>query len=127
DVADDVFQANQTKPVVTLGEDLVASAAYYVGSQAGKFFATRSSLIGSIGVYAVLHDLSAMAAMDGVKVHVIKSAAFKGGGVPGTEITPEQLAEWQVVVDAFHRDFVQAVARGRRLSEPQARQLADGR
>jgi len=127
DLADEVYQANQTKPVVTLGEDLVASAAYYVGSQAGKFYTTRSSLIGSIGVYAVLHDLSAMAAMEGVKVHVIKSADLKGAGVAGTEVTSEQLVEWQVVVDAFHRDFVQAVARGRRLSEQQVRQLADGR
>ncbi len=128
DLADDVAAANRKKPVVAYIEDMGASAAYAVASQCRAIFANRTALVGSIGTYAVIVDQSAQAAMIGWKVHVLSTGKFKGAGVAGTEVTAEQLAEWQRVVDELNEHFITTVAAGRRgLSEQQVRDLADGR
>ena len=128
DLADDVAAANAKKPVVAYIEDLGASAAYAVASQAGSIHANRTAILGSIGTYAVIHDQSGQAAQIGVKVHVLRAGQFKGAGHPGTEVTAEQLAEWQRMVDELNEHFIEGVAAGRRaLSVQQVRELADGR
>ena len=127
DLAAEVARANQQKPVTAYIEDLGASAAYWVASAAGKVFANAQALVGSIGTYAVLTDFSAQAAMIGVKVHVVRAGAMKGAGTPGTEITQEQLGEWQQIVNDLNEQFLAGVSAGRKLSPAQVAELADGR
>jgi len=127
DLANEVFAAGRAKPVVAFIEDMGASAAYYVASQAGRVLANPSGHVGSIGTYAVVYDYSEEFKKAGVKAHVIRAGRLKGAGVPGTEITAEQLAEWQRWIDQFYELFVAAVARGRGLNTEQALELADGR
>lgn len=127
DLAQDVAAAASRKPLVAYIEDLAASGAYWVASQAGKVFANRSALVGSIGSYATVIDSSGQAEQDGLKVHVIRSAEFKGAEVAGTEIADETLAEWQRLVDGSHDRFVRAVSAGRKLTLARTRELADGR
>jgi signal peptide peptidase SppA len=127
DLADEIAVAKKKKPVYAYIEDLGASAAYWIASQADKVFANRSAEVGSIGVFMVVTDWSAYAEKEGAKVHVVKFGQFKGAGMPGTEVTDEQLAEWQKSVDGFGDMFVDAIAAGRGLSKTQVKQLADGR
>lgn len=127
ELAEEVFRADLRKPVWTYFEDLGASAAYWVGSQARKVYANATALVGSIGTYAVAVDSSAAAAKEGLEVHVIRAGEFKGAGEPGTKITPEHLAEWQARVDGLNEFFLKGVARGRRLPIERVRELADGR
>ena len=56
DLADAVFKARSSKRVIAFASDLVASAAYWVGSQADQMFANPTALIGSIGTYALIAD-----------------------------------------------------------------------
>jgi len=127
DLAADIAAAAAVKPTVTHADDLMASAAFWAGSQASKVFANSTALVGSIGTYMVIEDSSGMAAMDGVKVHVVRAGDFKGMGVPGTEVTAEQLADSQRIINDLNAQFLQGVASGRRMSLPQVQQLADGR
>jgi len=127
ELADDVAAANKQKPVWAYCDDLCASAAYWIASQADKVFANSTAIVGSIGTYAVIQDYSAMAAKEGIKVHVVKAGEFKGAGTPGTEITAEQLADWQARVNELNEFFIAGVASGRKLTAEQARGLADGR
>lgn len=127
DLADDVHDATKKKPITAYIEDLGASAAYFVASQATTVVANPSAIVGSIGTYGVVADYSGMAARDGVKVHVVKAGKFKGIGVGGTEVTPEQLAELQRMVDQVNSVFTAAVARGRKMTAEQVDELADGR
>jgi len=100
DLANDVFKANKRKPVLAFAEDLAASAAFWVASQADAIIAnTETAMVGSIGTFIGLHDLSGAAGQQGIRPIVIKSGQFKGAGFPGTEITTEQVAEWQTLVD----------------------------
>lgn len=127
DLAADIREVAKSKPVYAYCEDLCASAAYWLACQASRVYANESAVIGSIGVFSVLYDFSKAAESDGVKVHVVKFGAMKGAGVAGTEVTDEQLAEFQKLVNAYGEDFVNTVAAGRKISRAVAEQLADGR
>lgn len=127
ELADDVARANETKPVYAYIEDLGASAAYYVASQARRISANPAGMIGSIGTVAVLEDTSGAAEQAGVKVHVISTGVYKAAGVPGTEITDEQLEYAQGLVDEHNGLFMQAIKHGRNMSIGEVRKLADGR
>lgn len=127
DLADDVAAARKQKPVYAFVEDLCASAAYWIASQADRVYANATALVGSIGTYTVIEDLSAYADKLGIKVHVVKAGAFKGVGVPGTQISEEHLAEAQRLVDELNGHFLAAVGSGRGLMPAKVRELADGR
>lgn len=126
-LGDDIRSAGQRKPVYAYVDDLAASAAYWLASQAEQVFTIDTGLVGSIGTYLAIEDRSKLAEALKIKVHVVKAGQFKGAGVPGTEITAEQLAKWQDEVNAMNEHFLQAVARGRKLSLDTVRGLADGR
>lgn len=113
DFAEEVRAVAKRKPVVAYCEDLCASAAYWVASQCTSVYANRAARVGSIGVYSVVHDDSEAASKEGVRVHVVRSADFKGAGAPGTPVTDEQLADVQRLVDGTHQAFVGAVRRAR--------------
>lgn len=128
ELANEVAAAKAKKPVWAYVEDLAASAAYWVASQADKIIANATGLVGSIGTYGVVQDLSGAAAMEGVKVHVIRAGEMKGVGTPGTEITADHLADMQRVVDGLNEHFLAGVTSGREaLTAKQVRELADGR
>lgn len=126
-LADDIAAAAKQKPTVAYIEDLGASAAYWVASQAGRIVANSFAMVGSIGTYGIVHDVSGMAEKEGVKVHVVRAGEFKGMGVPGTVVTDEQLAQYQTVINETNEFFVRGVAAGRGLSLTKTRELADGR
>lgn len=124
DLADAVAAANLMKPVCAYAEDMCASAAYWVGSQAGRFVGNSTATVGSIGVFASVPDVSRLVKNLGIEVNVVKSASGKGAGTTGAPVTDAQLAEVQRMVDAIHVQFVAAVSKGR--GKPMA-DLADGR
>lgn len=127
DLADDVQRVNAIKPVLAYIEDLGASAAFAVASQARRIFANRAAAVGSIGTFAAIYDYSAYAAKEGIKVYVLRAGEYKGAGTPGTEITTKQLDEWQRLVTEFNEFFVRGVSAGRRLTLARVKELADGR
>jgi protease-4 len=108
-------------------EAIGASAAYRLASQAGSISAATDALVGSIGTYSVVADLSRLADRLGITIHVLRAGRFKGAGVPGTVVTDEQLADFQRTVEAINETFLADVAAGRKLPMPRVRELADGR
>lgn len=127
ELAEAVAAANKVKPVHAYIEDLGASAAYEVASQADVISSNKSALVGSIGTYMVAYDFKGMLDDMGIKAHLIKEGEFKGAGTLGTEITEKQIEHWQSLVTKMNDQFVQAVADGRGITMQQARKLADGR
>lgn len=122
----DIRAANDVKPVHAHFEDLTASAALWIGVQAGTVTANRMASIGSIGAFIVVEDLSGLAAQNGIKVHVISSGKLKGAGMPGTEISSELLEALQARVDEVTESFINAVAEGRDLDVEDVREIATG-
>lgn len=126
ELARDIRNAGASKPVIAHIDDLGASAALWIASQAGRVTANETAQVGSIGTVAVLEDSSEMAKKEGIKVHVISTGKFKGAGVPGTKVTDEHLAEIQEVVDDLNEHFLAAISAGRQIPMEAVREMADG-
>ncbi|VTU01007.1 peptidase s49 : Periplasmic serine proteases (ClpP class) OS=Chthonomonas calidirosea (strain DSM 23976 / ICMP 18418 / T49) GN=CCALI_01405 PE=4 SV=1: Peptidase_S49 [Gemmataceae bacterium] len=117
DLAADVRAARKAKPVWAHIDDLGASAAYWVASQADMIFAnTSTALVGSIGTLLTVYDMSASAEREGIKTLVFKTGPLKGAGVPGSVITDEQRAHFQKIVDDGQSAFDAAVRSGRGMT-----------
>ena len=130
DFAEDIYSASFEKPITAYADDLAASAAYWLGSQANAFYANQTADVGSIGVYTLYVDSSARAEQLGLKFHIVRSGPNKRVGSAGVEITEENLAAIQTRIDTFYDIFIAAVLRGRGragLTEENLRELADGR
>jgi signal peptide peptidase SppA len=128
DLANGVANAAQQKPVWAFVDDVTASAAYWVASQASRIVANnKTAVIGSIGTFMALYDVSGAAAMQGIKAVVIRAGKYKGAGFPGTEISEEQKQIWQETVDKTQAEFTAGVASGRNIPLEQAELLAIGR
>lgn len=113
ELAEEVARTNAIKPVTAQINDLGASAAYWVASQASTIYANRAAEVGSIGVVAVVYDTSGKYEKEGVKVHVISTGPMKGAGTPGTEITDEILDSIQAKVDGYNKMFKGGIASNR--------------
>jgi signal peptide peptidase SppA len=114
EAAQAVKEATKTKRVVAFCDDMMASAAYFIGAGATAIYASPSSLIGSIGTYVLLADDSDAWKRAGVEFRVVRSGKFKGAGLDG--YTPEQIENVQRMVDSFgaqFRDFVTYARKGR--------------
>jgi len=119
-LASEVRAARRSKPVFAQVEDVGASAAYWVASQAAKVYAgTPTALVGSIGTLMVVRKESAGG------LAVFRSGPHKGAGVDG-ELTEDQAAHLQSLVDGWQAEFSRAVAAGRRLDEARMGEVATG-
>ena len=125
DLADEV--ASSAKPIIAFVEDLCCSAAMWVASQCDEIFANNATaIVGSIGTFMGLYDVSKAFEKEGIKPILVKSGEFKGGGFPGMEITDKQVAEWQKSIDEIQSQFTTGIAKGRGMSLSAASKLATG-
>jgi protease-4 len=89
--------------------------------------AEPGTLTGSIGVISQFPNFKGLAERFDVKVETIKSGKLKDAGNPFREMTPDDRAYWQSLIDQVYRQFVRAVAEARNLSEADVKKFADGR
>ena len=126
EAAQAIFDARKAKAVTAHINDLGASGAFQLASQANSISAGPNAEVGSIGIFCVVVDSSKRAEDEGIKVHVIRSGPYKGMGVPGDKITKKQIDSQQLVVDGMADNFIRVVARGRGKKEANIRELATG-
>ena len=116
ELAATVKSVNERKPVYAFSSGLMASAAYWVASQARAIYATPSAQVGSIGVVqAVIDDTAALDA-EGIKVEVFAVGKYKAMGAPGTPLTDDQRNLIRSNLAEIAQEFHAAVlARGRAI------------
>jgi signal peptide peptidase SppA len=85
-----VASLDTQKPVYAFSSGLMASAAYWIASQARAIYATPSAKVGSIGVVQAVIDESAALDKAGIKVEVFSVGKYKAMGAPGTPLTNDQ-------------------------------------
>lgn len=108
-----IYNARGKKPVVAVVDHMMASAAYWIGSAADEIVISPSAMAGSIGVFAVHQDVSAMLEKDGVKMSLISAGKYKVEGNPYEPLGDEARAAIQDRVDQTYNTFIEAVARNR--------------
>lgn len=127
ETADAIWAARDSIQIIAQVSGMAASLAYLYASQAHKILAGRMDMVGSIGTVAVLYDFSAMFEKEGIRAVPVTTGPFKAAGAMGTEITEEQEADFQRIVDQYFGDFKAMVQRGRRMAAKRVDEVADGR
>lgn len=127
DLAAEVKAAAAQKPVFAFADDLCASAAYWIASQADQIFTNaNTALVGSIGTLAVVYDMSGAAAEAGIKTLVFGTGPLKGAGTPGAEVSDEQQAYFRGLVEDAQVSFDAAVRKGRGMTDNQLEKVKTG-
>jgi len=115
------------KPIIVSMGALGASGAYYIACAADTIYALPGTLTGSIGVLMEFVDVSDGISKLGIKAGSITSGNLKDAGSPFRPMNEAERAYFKDVIDDTHAQFVEAVAKGRRLPLDKVRELASGR
>jgi protease-4 len=105
----------KTKPkklVVSMGS-LAASGGYYIAMPAEHIVAERTTITGSIGVYASFPNIAELAEKYGVRMETIKAGAVKDSGSMFHHMTAQERKMWQDMVNHAYDQFVAVVEEGR--------------
>ena len=127
EIHQEVVKAKKKKKIVTSMGSVAASGGYYIACASDFIVANPGTITGSIGVVMQFSNFEELLKKIGVKGVVLKSGEHKDIGSPFREMTPEEKKIMQGVLDGVHRQFIEAVAEGRKLNRSKVAQIADGR
>ena len=128
EVHDALLRVRQAgKPVVASLGSVAASGGYYIAVAADQIYANPGSLTGSIGVIMQMANVDALMKKVGVDYVVVKAGQFKDLGNFSRPMTPEERRVIQALLDDVHGQFIEAVAKGRKLDRSAVAKFADGR
>ena len=121
------YKKKTGRPIYAYAEDLMASGGYYIAAASDEIYANRNSLVGSIGVIGFQSvDATGLLNKLGVKVTTVHSGKDKIMGSFSSGLTAEQKAQLQAMTDECYEQFVDIVAKSRKMSFEKAKSLATG-
>lgn len=122
-------ELRKVKPVVVSMGDYAASGAYYMSAPASWIVAQPNTLTGSIGIFAVIPDLSGLVTTKlGVRFDEVKTNRNSNfGNLMARPFNTEEKAMLQASVNRGYSLFRQRVAEGRRLPVESVEKIAQGR
>jgi len=123
----EVQRTKREKKVVASFGSMAASGGYYAACSANLIMASPGTATGSIGVILKLANLEQLSKKLGVDVYSLKAGALKDVGSPFQPLTPEGRKVLQDLLDNIHQQFIQDVAKNRKLPLEKVKSLADGR
>ena len=129
ELAREVFSARGTKPIIALGDGMIASAAMWIGAATDEVYLTgEATTAGSIGVITTHTDVSRAQEMEGVKTTVITAGKYKAIANQYEPLGAEGRQNIQERLDYIYTLFVQDMAsfRGSDVATVLAN-MADGR
>lgn len=110
-----IYNARGDKPILTYAMGQIASGAYWIGSASDEIIISETSLVGSIGVVALLQDTSKREEKSGIVTRTFVSSVspLKRPDMN----SPEGIDKVQRLVDAAAGVFIEQVARNRGTNE----------
>ncbi len=118
--------SNAKKPTVAWLGEIAASGGYYVASATDYIVADKGSMTGSIGVIFMFPQYDRLLDKLGVRMRVIKAGKFKDIGSPYRNMTDEEEAVVNELVQSAYTDFIEVVAGNRNLTTDYVRSVAEG-
>lgn len=117
ELGDKIRAARDQKKIVGIADPMAASAGYWLLAQTGEVWVSESGQVGSVGIIKAHEDMSKMEEAMGVKTTLVTSSPYKAEASPFGPLSPEALQELQSKVNAYHAMFVEALAKGRGVTE----------
>ena len=126
-LADAIFNARGSKPIIAHVDGACCSAAYWIASACDSIYIDGdTTAVGSIGIIATHVDNSMAEAQAGVRVTEITAGKYKGIGSPHGPLGAGEVV-MQATADHYYSVFLQAVARNRDMTvEEVAADMAEG-
>lgn len=125
-IADAHDKDKKKKPIVSVISTVGASGGYYVAAGTNKIFANNASIVGSIGVIAQWYNYGELVRWAKLKDITLKAGELKDAGNPNRDMTPEERAYLQAIIDDMHAQFIHDVASGRKMKDEELKLLATG-
>jgi protease IV len=116
----------KNKKIVASVESVGASGAYYIASACDKIYANNASVVGSIGVVMEWTNYGELLRWAKLKNVTISKGDLKTAGDPSRDLTPQEQAYFQTLVDNMYAQFIHDVAAGRHTTEDKIKPLATG-
>jgi protease IV len=116
----------EKKIIASMGS-VAASGGYYIAAGTDGIMANPGTITGSIGVIIGYTNFEEILQKIGLSPVVIKSGEYKDMGSPMRKMTEKEKKLLQSFVDSTHRQFVAAVAEGRKMDPAKVKAVADGR
>jgi protease-4 len=101
------------KPIVVSMASMAASGGYYIAMPAQALYAERTTVTGSIGVYASFPEVTGLSEKIGVDMTIVKRGAVKASGNPFRKLSDEEYAVWDEMVGHAYDQFLGVVKAGR--------------
>ena len=127
EIYDSIKRLAKKKPTYSSMSSLAASGGYYVACGTKKIFANPGTITGSIGVIMQFADASKLLQFVKVNPYNIKTGKFKDIGSPNREMTADEKALLQDMIDNVLGQFRRAVASARGLTMDKVIEISDGR
>lgn len=129
DLASLIYESRGIKPVYSLADGLMASAAAWIGTAAERVYLTNETVhAGSIGVVTAHEDWSKHEEKQGIKTTEIYAGKYKRIVSEFKPLSEEGAKYLQDMVDYIYSVFVNDVARNRGADpEMVLKNMADGR
>ena len=100
-------------PLYAVISDVAVSGGYYVAAAADAIYASRSSIVGSIGVLMDGFGFAGAMHKLGVERRLIAAGEHKGFLDPFSPATEDEVAHLRSMLGEIHDEFIDAVKRGR--------------
>lgn len=115
ETADQIADLANVKNTWAFTDSVCASAAYWMASQCTTILATKSAVLGSIGVRAYYEDISRHLKNQGIEPIEFSSGKYKTMGADWRPMTDEEKAMIQRRIDQIGADFRSDVSAKREM------------
>lgn len=121
--SDDIKRAAEEfdGPTIAYATDTCASGGYWIASGCDELWARDASLVGSIGVIGSRPNVHELADRLGITYERFAAGEYKDAGIPLKELSEDERAYLQGIIDDFYDHFVERVAAGRDMDPEQIR------
>ena len=115
------------KPVVVSMGAMAASGGYWLSADADLIVASPLTLTGSIGIFGAVPTVDRTLARIGVHGDGVGTTAVSHFGNVASPMSSEEQATFQMDVEQGYRQFLEVVARGRKMEVAAVAKIAEGR
>ena len=122
-----IERAGEKKPIAISMGSTAASGGYYIALGGDRIFANAGTVTGSIGVITQLFDVHQLLETAQVEVNTIKTGPYKDAGSPFRPMELKDEMHFRALIDDVYEQFVEDIARARKMEVAEVKKLADGR
>ena len=124
EIADEVLRLKKSGvKIVTSMSDVAASGAYWIAATSDRIVANPGTITGSIGVIVQTKNYQGLYNKLGIEGNTFKSGIYKDMGTTDRPVTEEEGQIFQSMVEDTYQQFIDIVAKNRKLNPQDVRQL----